>query len=308
MRFLKALWNSNNLLLRLARITGAVAFGTVILIVAFEDKLIYFPEKYPAGDWTIAETSGHTTADSREGAIVPHIRDCFFRTSDGLGLHGWYCAPVRKVGTRFESVPSPMVLLWFHGNAGNITYRYDMIRSLISIPVEIFIIDYRGYGKSEGTPTERGLYLDARAAWDFLTNEESISPERIIIFGKSIGGVPAIDLAARVKAAGLIVQSSFSSAKDMVREIMPLFPALLLHTKMDSLARIKDVHCPKLFIHSPADEVVPFKLGLKLFDAAPEPKEFFEVAGAPHNSTYLIGGRPYFEAFRRFVERCAKTG
>ena len=308
MRFLKAFWNSNNLLLRVTRITGTATLGLIILIVAFEDKLIYFPEKYPEGDWAVAETSGHDTNGLREGAIVPRIKDCFFPTSDGLRLHGWYCTPVCKAGAAFETVPSQMVLLWFHGNAGNITYRYDMIRMLITIPSDVFIIDYRGYGKSEGSPTERGLYLDAQAAWDFLTNELSIPPERIIIFGKSVGGVPAIDLAARVRAAGLIVQSSFSSAKDMVREIMPLFPALFLHTKMNSVDRIKGVDCPKLFIHSRTDEVVPFKLGVRLFEAAPEPKEFFEVAGASHNSTYLTGGRPYFEAFRRFVERCSRAG
>jgi pimeloyl-ACP methyl ester carboxylesterase len=304
MQFLKALWASNNLLLRILRIALAVAFAVAILLVAFEDKLIYFPEKYPAGDWRVAETSGRSTTGVAEGSIVPRIEDCFFETDDHVRIHGWYCTPVRRRGDGFESVLATTVLLWFHGNAGNITYRYDMIRFLIGIPVDIFIIDYRGYGRSTGTPTEKGLYLDAEAAWNYLINERSKTPEKIIIFGKSLGGVPGVDLASTVRAGGLIVQSSFSSAKDMAAAVLPFFPAFLLHSKMNSIDKIGKVTCPKLFIHSRTDEVVPFRLGYRLFEAAGQPKEFLEVTGS-HNTTYLSGGRPYLEALKRFVEQCS---
>jgi fermentation-respiration switch protein FrsA (DUF1100 family) len=269
---------------------------SLILFMGFEDKLIYFPAKYPDGVWELPETRPD------ELQVAPRIEDCYFTTSDGLKLHGWYCTPFRGEGKERVLVATDMVVLWFHGNAGNISYRYDMIRAMMELPVQVFIIDYRGYGKSEGKPTERGLYLDARAAWDFLITERRVAPERIVIFGKSLGGVPAIDLACQVEPAGLIVQSSFTSAGDMAASLLPLLPRVFVKTKMDSFGKIQHVRCPKLFIHSRADEVVPYKLGRRLFEAAAEPKEFYEVNGSPHNSTYLVGGKSYFEALRRFVK------
>lgn len=272
--------------------------GLVVVIMAFEDRLIYFPSKYPDGFWNV------DNIPAREGEVVPKIEDCYFETSDGVRLHGWFCSPHRKTGGAIVPVPAEMVLLWFHGNAGNISYRYDMVRAMMDIPVRIFIIDYRGYGRSEGKPSERGLYLDARAAWDYLIAGRGVPAEDIIIFGKSLGGAPAIDLASQVEAAGLIVQSSFTSAGDMASAVLPFFPHALLRTKMDSVSKIARVHCPKLFIHSTADEVVPYRLGRRLFEAAPEPKQFYEVQGAPHNSTYIVGGSPYFDALRRFIKSC----
>ena len=132
---------------------------------------------------------------------------------------GGSATPHKKRAGEFVPVSSDMVLLWFHGNAGNITHRLDMIRGLMELPVQVFIMDYRGYGKSEGSPSERGMYLDARAAWDYLTVERRIPANRIIIFGKSLGSAPAVDLASKVEAAGLIVQSGFTSAADMAATI-----------------------------------------------------------------------------------------
>ncbi len=272
--------------------------GLIIFVMAFEDKFIYFPSKYPDGFWEVGNLP------AREGEVIPKVEDCFFVTNDGVRLHGWYCTPQRQLSGRLQPVPAEMVLLWFHGNAGNITDRYDMIRAVVALPAQVFIIDYRGYGKSEGTPAEHGLYLDARAAWDYLVNERRVAPDRIVIFGKSLGGVPAIDLASHVAPAGLIVQSSFTSAGDMAATILPFLPRVFLHTKLDSVNKIARVRCPKLLIHSRADEVVPFELGRRLFEAAPEPKEFYEVKGSPHNSTYIIGGKAYFDALRRFVASC----
>jgi hypothetical protein len=176
---------------------------------------------------------------------------------------------------------------------------------MMELPVQVFIMDYRGYGKSEGNPSERGLYLDARAAWDYLVEGRGVPANRIIIFGKSLGGVPAIDLASKVEPAGVIVQSSFTSAADLAAAVLPFLPRVFLHTKMDSVSKIARVRCPKLFIHSRADEVVPFELGRRLYEAAPEPKQFYEVKGAPHNSTYIVGGKPYFQTLRRFVQSCS---
>jgi uncharacterized protein len=296
--FLKNLWNNTGFPWRLARIMLLLVVGLVIFVMAFEDKFIYFPSKYPDGFWEV------NNIPAREAEVIPNVEDCFFETTDGVRLHGWYCTPHRKTGGSLVPVESQMVLLWFHGNAGNISYRYEMIRKMVELPAQVFIIDYRGYGKSGGNPTEPGLYLDARAAWDYLTNERGVPAQRIIIFGKSLGGVPAIDLASQVGPAGLIVQSSFSSAGDMAAVILPFLPRALLHTKMDSVSKLDRVRCQKLFIHSRADEVVPYELGRRLYEAAPEPKEFYEVQGSPHNSTYIVGGKPYLEALRRFMESC----
>lgn len=300
-RFLINLGRNTSFPWRPTRIMLLLAVGLTIFVMAFEDKFIYFPTKYPDGFWQVDSTP------SREAEIVPKIEDCYFTTNDGLRLHGWYCTPHRKVRGSLECVPAEKVLLWFHGNAGNISYRYDMIRAMMTLPVQVFIIDYRGYGKSEGKPTEQGLYLDARAAWNYVVSERALTPERIIIFGKSLGGVPAIDLASQVEPAGLIVQSSFTSAEDMAAAVVPFLPRILLRTKMNSIGKIGLVRCPKLFIHSRADEVVPYKLGRRLYEAAPEPKEFYEVKGSAHNSTYIVGGKAYFDSLRRFIESCPRA-
>jgi fermentation-respiration switch protein FrsA (DUF1100 family) len=297
--FILRLWSKDGFIWRFARITLLVCIVALTLIMAFEDKLIYFPTKYPDGQWEVRETC------AREGEVIPRIADCHFTTSDGLKLHGWFCTPVRCEKRGHMALSAEMVVLFFHGNAGNISYRYDMIREMMGLPVQVFIVDYRGYGKSEGKPSEQGLYLDARAAWNYLVDDRGISPDNIIIFGKSLGGAPAIDLVRQVEPAGLIIQSSFTSAGEMAATILPFLPRAFLHTKMDSISKIAQAHCPKLFIHSRADEVVPYKLGRRLFEAAPEPKEFYEVVGSPHNSTYIVGGKTYFEALRRFIKSCA---
>jgi uncharacterized protein len=299
-QFLKRLYSGGGYGWRITRIMLLLFAGLTLAIMAFEDSFIYFPAKFPEGFWVVENIP------AREGEVVPRIEDCAFTASDGVRLHGWYCSPSRKTGGELAPVPAGMVLLWFHGNAGNISHRYDMIRMLMQIPVNIFIIDYRGYGKSEGTPSEQGLYADARAAWDYLTNERRIAPDRIIVFGKSLGGVAAIDLAGNVEPAGLIVQSSFTSASDMAAAVLPFYPRFFLRTTMDSKRKIARVGCPKLFIHSRADEVVPYELGRKLFEAAPEPKQFYEIERAPHNSMYIVGGKDYLEALRSFINSCAK--
>ena len=297
-KFLENLWSSRSRGLRVAGVMLIVVAGLTGFMMAFEDRLIYFPSKYPDGFWEVENIS------ARPGEFVAKIEDCNFEASDGVRLHGWYCTPHRKANGSVVPVSAGMTLLWFHGNAGNISYRHEMIQAMMQLAVRVFIIDYRGYGKSEGKPTEQGLYLDARAAWDYLVNERNVAPNGIIIFGKSLGGAPAVDLATQVDAAGLIVQSSFTSAADMATAVLPFLPTALLHTKMDSLSKIARVRCPKLFIHSRADEVVPYDLGRRLYEAASEPKQFYEVKGASHNSTYVVGGRAYFDALRSFIESC----
>lgn len=271
-------------------------FSFLLLIMALEDRLIYFPLKYPDGFWDIDRLP------SNPAEVVPRIEECWFTAPDGVKLHGWFCVPHRNSGGDLVPEAAEMVLLWFHGNAGNISHRYGMIRAVMPLRVNVFIIDYRGYGKSEGRPSEAGLYLDARAAWDYLIEHRGISADRIIIFGKSLGSAPAIDLAAQTSPAGLIVQSGFTSVADVAATILPFFPRFLLRTKMESQRKIPDVRCPKLFVHSPADEIIPYRLGRRLFEAASEPKQFYEVTGASHNDTFEVGGRKYLETLQRFIQ------
>ena len=261
----------------------------------FERSMIYYPTRFPEGLWD-------TEAVARGTGCV--IEDCFFEAEDGVRLHGWLC---RRVRTSGDDGGDDMSLLWFHGNAGNLSHRAEMLLRLATLlPAEVMIVGYRGYGRSEGRPSEEGLYLDARAAWRYLIEERGIEAGRIVIFGKSLGGAVAVDLASQVDSAGLIVESSFTSMRAMAGHHFPVVPRFLVRTRMDSLAKIPTVACPKLFVHSRADEVVPFALGRELYEAAPEPKRFFEVMGAGHNETWLVGGEAYFGALGQFVADCRR--
>ncbi len=262
-----------------------------LLVIFLENRLIYYPTPYPEGFWDTAELS------RKSGCLV---EDRFFSSEDGVDLHGWWCRPAEEK----QNLPTAdLVLLWLHGNAGNLSHRGEAMLALAGLPATVFIVDYRGYGRSAGKPSEEGLYRDAWAAWRYLTQEKGIAPERIVIFGISLGGAVAVDLATQVKPAGLIVQSSFTSIRDMAAHHFPIVPGFLISTRLDSLAKIAEVDCRKLFIHSPADEIVPYDLGRILFEAAPEPKKFHEVPGAGHNETFIIGGS-YFVALAEFLKSC----
>ena len=275
------------------RITLVVAgFATMILLMAlFERSLIFFPTRYPDGFWD-------TEAVARGSGCV--IEDRFFSAEDGVRLHGWW---IRRV----EGGVDDPVLLFFHGNAGNLSHRAELLFEFATrVPAQVFVVGYRGYGRSEGRPSEDGLYLDARAAWRHLAVEDGLPPDRIVIFGKSLGGAVAIDLATEVEPAGLIVESSFTSISDMAGKHYPFVPKFMIRTRMNSLAKIRTISCPKLFIHSKADRVVPYALGRRLFEAAPEPKRFHEVLGAGHNETWLVGGNAYFDKLTEFVPEAVK--
>jgi fermentation-respiration switch protein FrsA (DUF1100 family) len=294
-KFIVNLWANKNSGWRVARIVLLLAAGCAGYLMLFEDSFIYFPAKYPAGAWERKQPQ------AREGRIVARVEDVQLTAVDGVRLHGWYCTPQAGRGGTLEPVQTEATLLFLHGNAGNISHRYEIVEDFVKLPVNVLIIDYRGYGKSEGRPSERGLYADARAAWDYLTNVRGVLASRIVIFGESLGGAVAIDLASRTQACGLIVQSSFTSIADMAAELLPFVPRFMLRTKMDSLSKIEQVSSPKLFIHSQADEIVPYKLGRRLFDAAHAPKQFYEVKGASHNLTFELGGAAYYEALRGFI-------
>jgi hypothetical protein len=215
-------------------------------------------------------------------------------TRDGIKLHGWF-------------LPAPgarNTFLVFHGNSANISYRVHWLKILHGLGAHVMIIDYRGYGRSQGHPSEQGLYLDAQAAFDWWTKERASDRSRLILVGESLGGAVAVDLAARVPVDGIVLQSTFTTAWDLAKTILP-FGLLqpLSGVRFDSLAKIRKIQCPKLFIHGERDDLVPLRLGRKLFQAAPPPKRFYEVQGAGHNDLLRIAGSEYEIQMRSFLSQ-----
>lgn len=251
-----------------------------------EASFIYFPTRDPMS---------YRIGASVAASAGIRIEDCAITTSDGVRLHAWWCRPSR---------PARAVVLLFHGNAGNLADRADMLVDLTRLSAEVLIVDYRGYGRSEGRPSERGLQADADAAWSFLTAERGTPPARVVLVGESLGGAVAIELASRAEPAGLVVQSSFTSIPDMAAVHMPFIPRFLIRTRMDSAAAIGHVSCPVLVIHSPRDEIVPYSMGRRLYDLAPEPKRWVEVPDAGHNETWSFGGARLLAELRVFLDRC----
>lgn len=217
--------------------------------------------------------------------------DVSIQTADGVQLHGWF-------------VPSPgadCVLLFFHGNAGNISHRRESIEIFHRLGLSVLIIDYRGYGASGGRPTEAGLHLDAAAAWDYLVEQREVSPDRIIVFGRSLGGVVAAQLAAQTAPAALILESTFSSARAFIRATYGWLGGLIpSRFAFDTAGAVTRVRCPVLVLHSPDDEIVPFALGREVFAAAKPPKTFVALRG-DHNRGFLLSQPEYSRALAAFL-------
>ena len=237
----------------------------------FQEHMIFFPHQ------GIAETPADWGLE---------YEDVVIHTSDGVQLHGWYI-PNRH---------AQQTLLFFHGNAGNISQRGDSIKIFHRLGLNVFIPDYRGYGKSKGKPSETGLYHDAHAAWQYLLSDKGLQQDNIIIFGRSLGGAVATKLAADVQPRGLILESVFSSISDMAQSVLPgLARLLVLRFNFDNQAMIKQVHGPVLFLHSPDDDIIPYEQGNKVFLAANEPKTFIPLQG-DHNSGFLQS-QPAYERY-----------
>jgi fermentation-respiration switch protein FrsA (DUF1100 family) len=217
--------------------------------------------------------------------------DVWFTAGDGTRLHGWF-VPGRGRET----------LLWFHGNAGNISHRLENLKLLHDrVGVAVFIFDYRGYGRSAGSPSEDGLYADARAALATVQQRGDVNAERLVYFGRSLGSAVAIELSTTAPPSGLIVETPFTSLRDMAHSVVPGPLYVLLPNRFDNLGKIAHVTPPKLFIHGDRDEIVPYAQGRRLYDAAKPPKAFLTIRGAGHNDTYVVGGERYFSRLREFV-------
>ena len=254
----------------------------IVLICLFvtlryiERRSIYFPMK-------IIETTPST--------LDLKFEDIYVTTDNNIKLNGWFVPGSDRADT----------ILFFHGNGGNISHRIEKISMLHKLGLNVFIIDYRGYGKSQGRPSEKGLYMDAEAAYTYLI-EKGIKPDKIILYGESLGAAVAVDLALKKGVKALITENAFTSVKDMTKIIYPFLPAFILESRYDSTVKLRDIDVPKLIIHSSDDEIVPFRLGRKFFEAAAEPKEFLKIRGS-HNTAFLDSEDSYVGGIGRFVEK-----
>lgn len=222
---------------------------------------------------------------------LPH-QNVRFATSDGETLQGWWI-PRPEAGAP--------VLLFFHGNAGNREDRLHNLAGLWQAGIAVLIFDYRGYGGSTGTPSEAGLLADGLAAYDWLNAKVGSRP--VTLFGRSLGGAVAAAVALQRPARGLILESTFTSAREMAGRVLPL-PGihLIVRAKYDALAAVGALHMPLLVIHGTADEVVPFAMGRRIFEsAASQEKRFREVPGGRHNDTYSVAGEAYYDWLREFL-------
>ncbi|MDD3374549.1 MAG: alpha/beta hydrolase [Candidatus Omnitrophica bacterium] len=254
----------------------AIVVAFISFVRYIERKSIFFPDK------DLVMHPHHFLSDGK---------DVYFATEDGVILNGWF----------FKNNDASATVLFFHGNAGNVSHRLEKVSMFYNMGLNVFIVDYRGYGRSGGAPSEQGLYRDARAAYDYLLSRDDVKARRIIGYGESLGGAVIIDLAQNRKFAALIVDSTFPRIVDMANLVYPYIPGFLLTIKMDSLSKIETIDAPTLFIHSFDDEIVPINLGKKLFDAAQEPKRFLDINGS-HNDGYRKSAETYIDGIKDFLE------
>ncbi|NNL95007.1 MAG: alpha/beta hydrolase [Xanthomonadales bacterium] len=215
-------------------------------------------------------------------------------TPDGEKLHGWYIHAAQARGA----------VLFFHGNAGNISHRLESIAKFNRLGLEVLIIDYRGYGQSTGKAGERGLYTDAEAAWDYLVFQKGLAPDRIVIFGRSLGGAVAAQLASRQQPGGLILESVFSSGIDMARTLYRFLPArLITRLEFPVTEFVARIDCPVLVIHSRDDEIIPYAMGQRVFQAVSSArKSFLEIRGG-HNTGFILSEDTYLPALAAFTRQ-----
>ena len=255
-----------------------VAYAFLVLLAwMFSDSLVFFPRRELGRN------------PSERGL---RYEDVSFKASDGTLLHGWFL-PGEGRGT----------VLFCHGNAGNISHRLDSLEIFHRLGLSVFIFDYRGYGKSEGKPTEEGVYSDVEGAWRYLGEEKKIPPEEIVLFGRSLGGAVAAWAAERFDPRGLILESTFTSLADAGRHHFFFLPVkYIVGDSFNTLGRLKGISCPLLVASSPDDEIVPGGHGRVLFEAAGEPKEFLPLKG-DHNWGFILTGKAYEEGLKSFFGR-----
>ncbi len=275
-----------HLLISAGRIAGLLAAAYVALCVAAvlaRNRLVFPVRGGPAGD--------PRQYGIKDGTAVT------IATTDGARLGAWFLPPA-------ESTPQPWpVVLWFHGNGETVAGLANVLREFRPAHAALLAVDYRDYGASTGRPTVANTAADALAAFDWLRARPDVDGERIVVYGRSVGGGPAVHVAATRPVAGLILESAFTSLRGMAAAHFPMFPSVIAGDGFDNLDLMPRIACPVLFVHGARDGTVPFAMGRALAARTPKPAEFFEIAGADHNDTYDRGGAEYVRRFQAFVAR-----
>jgi uncharacterized protein len=256
----------------------------VVVLVGFalylrwrEPSMIYFP------DANIGETPDR---------LGLRYQDVWLTTADGVRINGWFL----PAGTN-----APLTILFLHGNAGNISHRFEKLAILRDLGADVLIIDYRGYGRSEGKPDEQGTYQDARAAYDHLTKTLNREPRTIVVYGESLGAAVAVDLASKVPVRGVIIEEAFTSVAAVGQRMFPFLPVqLLVRNKYDTLSKITGINAPLLIFHSRDDEFFSMRHAERLLAAAREPKRLVELRGG-HNDAFLASGETCRGALKNFL-------
>lgn len=261
-------------------VIGLVAGYLLLLayVYAKQGSMLYFPS---------------SDIEATPVTIGLEYQELTLRTKDGLEISAWFVPTDTARG----------FVLFCHGNAGNISHRLDSIRIFHDLGLSVLIFDYRGYGKSRGSPDEEGTYMDAEAAWDYLANILHVRPERIVIFGRSLGSAVAAEVALRRQAAALVMESAFTSVPDLGKKFFPHLPvSLISRYHYESIGKVGRIKMPKLFIHSREDEIVPYEQGVRLYEGAIEPKEFLRITGG-HNEGFLLSREEYMSGLKTFLFR-----
>jgi hypothetical protein len=259
----------------------ALLAGAGALLFLAQDRLIYFPQR---------------ALDARPPDYGLAAEDLSIETHDGARLFGWW---IRGSGET--------VFIFFHGNAGNVSHRLERVRALVAaLGVDVVLVDYRGYGRSAGTPSENGLYADGEAIYRAVV-ARGIPPERIVLFGESLGCAVAIQTALANRCRAVVLEAPFLSAPEMARTVYPFLPSFLVRARFDNEEKVRRLAAPKLFVQAERDEVVPTDQTRRLFAAASPPKEYLVIPGARHNDMPETGGRTYLDSLRRFLDGVASA-
>jgi fermentation-respiration switch protein FrsA (DUF1100 family) len=262
-------------------IAAGLVLGYLLIVAAAylrQDRMLYFPTN---------------DIESTPNNIGLEYDDLTLKTKDGLDISAWHVPVEDARGT----------VLFCHGNAGNISLRLDSIRIFHGLGLGVLIFDYRGYGKSQGHPDEKGTYMDAEAAWAYIVDTLGVKPENVVIFGRSLGGGVAAEMALRKQSGVLIIESGFTSVPDLGKKFFPYLPVRLISRhKYETIDKVDKIKIPKLFVHSPEDEIVPYGHGTKLFKRASEPKDFLRIKG-DHNDGFMLSGKVYVEGLRDFLDK-----
>ena len=273
------MFRRKRLLLALLLLGLLLGVALLSLWTQLERRLVFFP--------------------TREVSVNPadagvEFEDVYFTTSNGARLNGWFIPGSRDV-----------IFLWFHGNGGDLGHRVDeLARFHHIIGASVFIFDYQGYGRSEGQPSERGTYRDARAALEYVKSRPGAAEDRLVYFGRSLGAAVAVELSVEHPPDGLVLVSPFTSLRDMARLSHPQIPfaAWAAGERFNSISRIPYIERPLLIMHGEHDEIVPVRQGRELFGTANDPKTFRLLPGAGHNDTYDAGGPVYWEQMNQFLD------